>query len=115
MLRLRHSIIIVALVFIIQACGFQLRGELDLSQDMYPIYLQHNNLFELGRDVRLLLTGNKVQMTEDVKQAKTQLTLLSEAKSRRVLSVDGDGRAREYLLNYTTYFSIEIKNAEDIS
>jgi LPS-assembly lipoprotein len=114
MLRPRHSITIAAVVFLIQACGFQLRGALDLSQDISPVYLQQNSAFELGREIRSLLTANKIQMTENVKQAKTQLTLLIEARSRRVLSVDGNGRVKEYLLNYTVNFSIKIDQQKGI-
>lgn len=115
MLRLRHSITIVALVFLIQACGFQLRGGLDLSSDMSPIYLQQNSTFELGREVQSLLIANKILITENEKQAKAQLILLKEAKSRRVLSVDSNGRVREYLLNYKVNFSIKINRSKDIS
>ncbi len=116
MLRLRRSITILSLVFFMQACGFQLRGALDLSQDISPIYLQQNSVFELGREIRSLLTANKIQMTENDKQAKTLLTLLKEAKTRRVLSVDGNGRVKEYLLNYTANFSIKIINpSKDIN
>ena len=116
MLRLRRSITILSLVFFMQACGFQLRGALDLSQDISPVYLQQNSVFELGREIRSLLTANKIQMTENDKQAKTLLTLLKEAKTRRVLSVDGNGRVKEYLLNYTANFSIKIINpSKDIN
>ena len=115
MLRLRYSISIVVLVFLIQACGFQLRGALDLSQDISPIYLQQNNLFELGREVKALLTANKLQIAKNEKQAKAQLALLSEARSRRVLSVDSNGRVREYLLNYTVKFSIKINQSKDLN
>ncbi len=116
MLTLRRSITILSLVFFMQACGFQLRGALDLSQDISPIYLQQNSVFELGREIRSLLTANKIQMAENDKQAKTLLTLLKEAKTRRVLSVDGNGRVKEYLLNYTANFSIKIINpSKDIN
>ena len=32
--------------------------------------------------------------------------MLTEEKNRRVLTVDGDGRAREYLLTYTINFTV---------
>lgn len=115
MLRKSCYITLVLLTFLIQSCGFQLRGALDLSQDMSPIYLQQNSVFELGREVKSLLTANKIQIAENEKQAKAQLTLLSEAKSRRVLSVDSNGRVREYLLIYKVNFSIKINQSKDIS
>jgi LPS-assembly lipoprotein len=112
---LRRYITLALLVSLIQACGFQLRGALDLSQDISPIYLQQNNLFELGREIKSLLNANKLQIAENEKQAKSQLALLSETRSRRVLSVDSNGRVREYLLNYTVNFSIKIKQTTGIN
>jgi LPS-assembly lipoprotein len=112
---LRRYITLALLVSLIQACGFQLRGALDLSQDMSPIYLQQNSLFDLGREIKLLLNANKLQIAENETQAKTQIALLSEGRSRRVLSVDSNGRVREYLLNYTVNFSIKIKQTTGIN
>ena len=111
---LRRYITLALLVSLIQACGFELRGALDLSQDISPIYLQQNNLFELGREIKALLNANKLQIAENEQQAKVQLALLREGKSRRVLSVDSNGRGREYLLNYTVNFSIKIKQTTGI-
>jgi LPS-assembly lipoprotein len=112
---LRRYITLALLVSLIQACGFQLRGALDLSEDISPIYLQQNNLFELGREIKALLNANKLQIAENEQQAKAQLALLSEGKSRRVLSVDSNGRGREYLLNYTVNFSIKVKQTTGIN
>jgi len=112
---LRRYIALALLVSLIQACGFQLRGALDLSQDISPIYLQQNNLFELGREIKALLNANKLQIAENEQQAKAQLALLSETRGRRVLSVDSNGQAREYLLNYTVNFSIKIKQTTGIN
>jgi LPS-assembly lipoprotein len=113
--KLRRFITLTSLVFLISSCGFQLRGALNLSQEMSPIYLQKNSLFELGRELKTLLVSNQIQVTEDVKQAKVQLILLREEKSRRVLSVDGSGRAKEYLLSYSVTFSIKSNQSKVIS
>lgn len=112
---LRRYITLALLVSLIQACGFQLRGALDLSQDISPIYLQQNNLFELGREIKALLNANKLQIAENEQQAKAQLALMSETRGRRVLSVDSNGRGREYLLTYTVNFSIKIKQTTGIN
>ena len=102
----------VMLVASLHACGFQLRGAIDLSGDISPIYIEQNSVFNLAREIRSLLATNNIKVVEDVKKSKAQLTLLSEEKSRRVLSVDGSGRAREYLLLYKVNFVIKIKPSE---
>lgn len=96
----------------LHACGFQLRGSIDISEDISPIYIEQNSMFDLAREIKLLLAMNKIEVVEDAKQSKAQLTLLNEEKSRRVLSVDGSGRAREYLLIYKVNFVIKAKQSE---
>lgn len=93
----------------INACGFQLRGAMDISQDIAPIYIQQNSAFEVEREVKALLESNNIPIAREKSAAVSQLTLIKETKSQRVLSVDTDGRAREYLLMYTVSFSIKIK------
>jgi LPS-assembly lipoprotein len=101
-------------VFVLHACGFHLRGALDLSEDISPVYLQKNSAFELAQEIKSLLVMNKISIEENINKAHSVLTLLKEEKSRRVLSVDASGRAKEYLLNYTVKFSIKIKQPEDL-
>lgn len=93
-------------VSVVSSCGFQLRGELDLSKEISPLYLERNAAFELARELKLLLATNNISITDDPGMSNSQLTLLTEDKSRRVLTVDGDGRVREYLLNYTINFTV---------
>ena len=97
------------------ACGFQLRGAIDLSEDISPVYIEQNTLFELARDIRTLLATNKIKIAKDESKSNTAVVLLSESKKQSVLSVDGSGRAREYLLKYTVNFVIKIKQSEEVT
>ena len=103
------------LVLSIGACGFQLRGALQLPEDISPIYLQDNSIFELAREIRSLLLSNNILIVENDSKANSQLTLLDEVKDRRVLSVDTNGQVREYLLIYRVSFSIKIKQQEEVN
>jgi LPS-assembly lipoprotein len=105
-----HFLIAVILVCLLQACGFKLRGSVELSSEMSPIYLQQNSVFELGREIKALLISNNINLVEDEKLSKAQLVLVKEDKKRRVLSVDSDGRAREYLLSYNVTFSVKVNS-----
>ena len=82
----------MAVLTSLHACGFQLRGSINLSEDISPIYIKQGNMFDLARDIKLLMESNKIQVADSVGQSKSQLTLLNEEKSRRVLSVDSNGR-----------------------
>lgn len=105
------KILAIALLFLMAqlvACGFQLRGSINLSSDMSPIYLEQNSVFDLAREIKSLLISNRIELVKNVQQSKSQLVLLNETKSQRVLSVDGSGRAREYLLSYKVNFAITV-------
>lgn len=107
--KMLHLAMLLLAVTTINACGFQLRGAMDISQDIAPIYIQQNSAFEVAREIKALLVSNNISMAKEESEAVSQLTLIKEAKKQRVLSVDIDGRAREYLLTYTVSFSIKIK------
>jgi LPS-assembly lipoprotein len=109
-----YAFAFISIAITLNACGFQLRGSINLSEDISPIYIEQNSVFDLAREIRSLLATNKIKVVEDVKQSKAQLTLLSEEKIRRVLSVDGNGRAREYLLIYKVNFVINTKQPETL-
>lgn len=113
-----YGLFILLLTLITAGCGFQLRGALDISPDVSPLYLQQNSVFELGREIKALLATNKIAVADSAAQASSQLVLLNESKQNRVLSVDGNGRAKEYSLSYTVNFTITVstsaKQAEDV-
>jgi LPS-assembly lipoprotein len=114
MKRLRYLRFFVSmlLLFTLHACGFQLRGAMDLSQDVSPVYLQQNTAFELGREIKSILVTNKIAIAEYANTANSRLTIVKENKAQRVLSVDSSGRAKEYLITYTVIYTIKIKQQE---
>lgn len=106
-IKLRKLFLVLLAISVITACGFQLRGALELSNDLSPVYLQQNRSFDLAREIKALLLSNKVDVVAEANQSNVQLILISEAKKRRILSVDTNGRAREYLLSYKVRYSIQ--------
>ena len=100
---------------LLQSCGFQLRGALDLSPDISPVYFQQNDAFELGRDIKSILQTNKIAISDYANTANSRLNIVNESRARRVLSVDSNGRAKEYLLSYKVEFTIKIKQQEAVT
>lgn len=96
----------VFLLSMLTGCGFQLRGSLEITDDVSPLYLQQKSAFTLAREIKQLLASNKVKVTDNASRANSWLTLEKEKRDRRVLSVDSNGRVREYLLIYDVDFSI---------
>jgi LPS-assembly lipoprotein len=110
-IRCCQSVLFLAVFMSATSCGFQLRGALEISPDVAPVYLQENSSFELAREVRQLIRTNNIAITETALSANSQLVLQGESKQSRVLSVDSDGRAREYLLLYDVDILIRMKVA----
>lgn len=108
-----RSAIYLVLFLGLYACGFQLRGGVDLSEDIAPVYVNQGNLFELSREVKNLLATNKIKVVDDENQSKSTLSLLNERREQRVLSVDGSGRAREYRLTYSVDFTLKVEGADE--
>ena len=103
------------IALLLYACGFQLRGAIDLSEDIAPVYIEQGSSFELAREIRSLLATNKIKVVNKESQSKSTLVLVQEGRERRLLSVDSSGRAKEYLLTYTVNFIIRVKESSDIS
>ena len=110
-----RALVYMAVVLMLYACGFQLRGSINLSEEIAPVYIEHGTLFQLGREIRSLLATNKIEVVSKESQSRSTLVLVREGRDRRVLSVDGSGRAKEYLLTYTVDFVIKIKQSGDTS
>ena len=112
-IRTSLTMVLVSLMALVLVdCGFKLRGSLDISQELSPLYLQQNSVFELGRELKTILSTNNIEVVKNPGSANATIILHSEGESNRVLSVDGSGQAREYQLTYTVNFSIILKGQE---
>lgn len=106
---------LLAVVFAVSACGFKLRGAISLSGEVAPVAIERNGAFDLGRDIRQILETNNVAYSEKASSAKSVITLKSESRDRRLLSVDNRGQASEYRLIYKVEYSLRSKGAPEKS
>jgi LPS-assembly lipoprotein len=97
------------LIFLLSAsaCGFQLRGAVKLPADLQPLYLYNAENDELAHQLSVLLRENNTVLAADEQQAASRLKIVSRNRTRRVLSVDSLGRAREYELHYSVLYQLK--------
>ena len=104
MRRLWVLLPLVTLLFMLQGCGFHLKGQQAISPTLANLQvagygqlasLIRGQIAELGRD----------QISSDAKHAK--LYIESEGFHRTVLAVDGSGKAIEYELQYRVKFRVD--------
>jgi LPS-assembly lipoprotein len=93
---LRLAILMLA-PLVLQGCGFTLRGSAALPYETVAVVAPSNS--QLASDLRrhLAATSN-TRIVDDEKTAALQVQVLSELRDKQVLSVNAQGRVREYTL-----------------
>ena len=99
------NILLVALCFVLTACGFQLRGQASLP--FKTIYVSFPVGHPIGMDVRRLIqAGTTTRVVEKAKDAQATLDIISVVNDKQIMSVSGGGRVREFELRYRVSFRL---------
>ena len=86
-------------------CGFKLRGAQTLPIDTLFLALPVNS--QLGAEItRVVRSSTNARVVTDRKQAQAVFELLGESREREVLSINAQGRAREYQLRLLSTFRV---------
>jgi len=103
---LKHFFVLLLGVSLV-SCGFQLRGAYKLPAAMQVTYINQQQVnADLVRSLKIALRASDIKIT-DVKTGNAAvLQLYNETKDKRTVSVDAQGRAREYTLTYALRFSL---------
>ena len=99
----------------VSACGFALRGSTgNYGMPFKTIYLAFADTSALGTELRRNLRAtDQVTVVTDPQQAEALFDVLSESRGKTILSLNTQGRVREYLLTYTLVFRVrDAKGAE---
>jgi len=93
---------------LLSACGFQLRGTGPQPELPFKtLFLGFSETSPLGVQLRrnLVAMGN-VTVVPERKDADAALEVLGETKDKQILSLNSQGRVREYLLLYRLVFRV---------
>ncbi len=105
-----QTIFILTLLLGLSACGFRLRGHIDVPPQMQETYITGAAAFsELNIELKKALERAGAKIVSGPEAATAQLIITSEQLKRRVLSVDAKGRASEYELTYEVVFELRDK------
>ena len=105
---------IVLLAFLLlTACGFQLRGSYSLPYDSIYIALPETNVLRamLRRNIE---ASTQARIADEAKDAQAVLTVLADAQTKKVLSINSAGRAAEYQLIRTFTFRLADAQGKDL-
>ncbi|NMM38607.1 MAG: hypothetical protein HHJ09_14110 [Glaciimonas sp.] len=91
----------------LSACGFHLRGASDMAMPFKTIYLGFADSSTLGNTLKRNIRGaGNTLVVPDAKDAEAILDVLSETREKSVLSLNTQGRVREYTLIYVFRFRV---------
>ena len=99
-------------LFLLTACGFHLRGAVQLPRGMEVTYLQDQQPSSIiATPLRQMLTSNGARVTNNLDEATATLRILSEMFDRRVVSTGRTSKEKDYELVYTVTFSAQGKSS----
>jgi LPS-assembly lipoprotein len=104
----RYIAVALVAALLLSACGFRMRGTGPQPELPFKtLFLGFPETSPLGVQLRRSLVAmNNVTLVPDRKDADAAMEVLGEAKTKQVLSLNSQGRVREYLLLYRLVFRV---------
>ena len=111
--RFKVLLLLVTLLTL-SACGFALRGSGPQSGLPFKtIYLNFPESSSLGLELkRYIRATDNTKVVADRKDAEAILEVLGEARNKTILTLNTQGRVREYSLTYQ--LSFQVRNSKEV-
>lgn len=102
---MKKLITLLLTVTLVSACGWHLRGSLNLPSDLKAIHISNQSGNSITQsELERLLAHNGIDRADSPAQAQYTIRLSNEREERRTISVDNSGLASEYeLINEVDY------------
>ena len=101
-----HLILSLALV----SCGYSMRGNINLPDDIRMISLTSESYSPLLISITENLKNSNINVTDSKNKNLYRINILSESFKRRQLSINASGRVNEYEIIYDLSFEISPPN-----
>jgi LPS-assembly lipoprotein len=100
----------------LSACGFQLRGDYLLDDELQTLYLSSRDVHgELTRLLKLHLIRNQVKVLSQASVDVPELKVISDNLDRRTLSVFPNGQVAEYELIYSVHYQLRFSGEDALN
>jgi LPS-assembly lipoprotein len=101
--RLAVGLMLLALLAT-SACGFKLRGQIEIPPELNPLYIQASQGSSLRSLIVQQLQGSQIRLATGAGDARVILRITDEQRSSRVIAVDRGGKALASNLYYNATF-----------
>lgn len=98
------------MALLLSACGYHLRGALDLPENMKSVYVEGGS-GPLLEQFKQMMSASSAQLANSRKGAGIVIKIFNEDFNRRVLSLSTRGKSNEFELVYRLDY--EFANASD--
>ena len=99
-----RTVLAVALLLTLAACGFRLRGTANVPfETLYLPGATGGIALDLKRNIQI---GTNAKVVDDAAKAQAVMQFTEEAKQKEVLSLTGTGKVREFQLRYRVGFRV---------
>ena len=96
---------LLLVTLLLGACGFHLRGESTLHLPFKTLYIQSANLHTpFVAELKRAVEAAGADVVDSPEAAQLTLHIVTEKMDKKILSLSGAGRVREYQLNFTISF-----------
>ena len=100
--------VVIAIVALLGACGFQLQGALKTPPEMARTYIAADDRHSLFyRELRVALDTAGVSVVDNSASATATLTISHDVTDQRVLSVSARNVPTEFEVYYTIAYSLD--------
>jgi LPS-assembly lipoprotein len=101
----RRSVLALAPLALLAACGFQLRGSTNLGFSSLFVQGAPTSAFVIALKRRIAAT-TATRIAPDAKSAQAVFSLLAESQTQTAQAYNADGTVAQYLLRYTVRFEL---------
>ena len=102
---------LLLIVLTLSACGFTMRGEVNIPPQIKKISVTSNEYSSLVNTLNTSLVNSNIEVVTNLKKELYRIIIVSENFNRRQLSIGISGRVNEYELIYDVIF---VQYFEDI-
>lgn len=114
-MNLFRNLILSITCLALSACGFHLRGQVQLPQDMQPVYINPKSISnDIVVELRNVLRTAGITLTSDATKANLVVNLFDDDNERRTLAVGSGTRAAEYQLFESVHYEVRAKQGKTL-
>ena len=112
--RARRALLVVlaCATLALTACGFKLRGQQTFPFDTISVPVNSPLGFELQRNIAA--ANEQTKLVANAADADAVLSIMGEAQEKVILSLNTQGRVREYQLRYRVVFRVSSPKGIDL-